>query len=314
MNGRVYDPTTGRFLSADNVVQAPGFTQSYNRYSYCMNNPLKYTDPTGYEDEYNGGMPSVHAPEHYYEWSEWSDMVNSSNPWYTPNHAMTPSEQMHAYNQENAAIMAGVNRRVDLYDNSFTVSVNGEDFGRIYVKPGYSCQVDAFVGLFDGPLWAGDYVAFKPPKEKTLTIGFIINITATGGAGGSFSLGTFVFGGKEYGFCSAGMAFGLEVGFSFNPMVLSVPSDFDPLKDFYGIAQSYSGSIGLLAGSKGSSMSYNYSADEYRPDGRITYVSGGGGGGALKGGASYQMTWTISVWPIQPLPKYPIFPTNTIPE
>jgi len=47
MNGRVYDPSLGRFLSPDNYVQAPDFTQSFNRYSYCMNNPLRYTDPDG---------------------------------------------------------------------------------------------------------------------------------------------------------------------------------------------------------------------------------------------------------------------------
>ena len=47
MNGRMYDPVVGRFLNADPVVQAPGSTQSYNRYSYCLNNPLKYTDPSG---------------------------------------------------------------------------------------------------------------------------------------------------------------------------------------------------------------------------------------------------------------------------
>jgi RHS repeat-associated protein len=48
MNGRVYDPDIGRFLSADPFVQAPGFTQSFNRYSYAWNNPLKYTDPSGF--------------------------------------------------------------------------------------------------------------------------------------------------------------------------------------------------------------------------------------------------------------------------
>jgi RHS repeat-associated protein len=48
MNGRVYDPVLGRFLEPDNFVQAPGYTQSYNRFSYCWNNPLKYTDPSGY--------------------------------------------------------------------------------------------------------------------------------------------------------------------------------------------------------------------------------------------------------------------------
>jgi len=48
MNGRLYDPYLQRFLSPDPYVQAPNNSQSYNRYSYCMNNPLMYTDPSGY--------------------------------------------------------------------------------------------------------------------------------------------------------------------------------------------------------------------------------------------------------------------------
>ena len=48
MNGRVYDPQLGRFLSADPFVQSPTSSQNYNRYSYALNNPLKYTDPSGY--------------------------------------------------------------------------------------------------------------------------------------------------------------------------------------------------------------------------------------------------------------------------
>ena len=47
MNGRMYDPILGRFLSPDNYIQLPDFTQSYNRYAYCLNNPLKFTDPSG---------------------------------------------------------------------------------------------------------------------------------------------------------------------------------------------------------------------------------------------------------------------------
>ena len=54
MNGRMYAcpptggiPVLGRFLSPDSYVQAPDLTQSFNRYSYCLNNPLLYTDPTG---------------------------------------------------------------------------------------------------------------------------------------------------------------------------------------------------------------------------------------------------------------------------
>ena len=48
MDGRMYDPVLGRFLSPDPFVQAPDFTQSLNRYTYCLNNPLSLTDPTGY--------------------------------------------------------------------------------------------------------------------------------------------------------------------------------------------------------------------------------------------------------------------------
>jgi RHS repeat-associated protein len=48
MNGRVYDPVLARFLSADPNVQFADNAQSYNRYSYVLNNPLKYADPTGF--------------------------------------------------------------------------------------------------------------------------------------------------------------------------------------------------------------------------------------------------------------------------
>ena len=47
MKGRLYDPVIGRFFSPDNFVQLPDFTQNYNRYSYCLNNPLTYVDPSG---------------------------------------------------------------------------------------------------------------------------------------------------------------------------------------------------------------------------------------------------------------------------
>jgi RHS repeat-associated protein len=47
MNARLYDPVLGRFLSPDPYVQDPFFSQCYNRYAYCMNNPLRYTDPDG---------------------------------------------------------------------------------------------------------------------------------------------------------------------------------------------------------------------------------------------------------------------------
>lgn len=47
MNARLYDAKLHRFLQADNFVQDLDNTQNYNRYAYCLNNPLRYTDPSG---------------------------------------------------------------------------------------------------------------------------------------------------------------------------------------------------------------------------------------------------------------------------
>ncbi|WP_407321901.1 RHS repeat-associated core domain-containing protein [Tenacibaculum maritimum] len=47
MNGRMYDAKLGHFLSPDNFIQEPFSTQSFNRFGYVWNNPLKFTDPSG---------------------------------------------------------------------------------------------------------------------------------------------------------------------------------------------------------------------------------------------------------------------------
>jgi RHS repeat-associated protein len=46
-NARYYDPTIGRFISADTAAPDMQNPQSLNKYSYCLNNPLNRTDPTG---------------------------------------------------------------------------------------------------------------------------------------------------------------------------------------------------------------------------------------------------------------------------
>lgn len=48
MNARLYDPVIGRFIQADTMIPEPGNVQSYNRYVYVFNNPMKYTDPDGH--------------------------------------------------------------------------------------------------------------------------------------------------------------------------------------------------------------------------------------------------------------------------
>ena len=62
-NARLYDPIIGRFFSPDPFVQAPDFTQAYNRYSYCMNNPVMYCDEDG---EFI--VPPTEAMKHIHMW------------------------------------------------------------------------------------------------------------------------------------------------------------------------------------------------------------------------------------------------------
>jgi RHS repeat-associated protein len=57
---RFYSPKLGRFLSADTVVPDPYNPQYLNRFSYVLNNPLRYTDPTGHRvcEDYQGSCLS----------------------------------------------------------------------------------------------------------------------------------------------------------------------------------------------------------------------------------------------------------------
>ena len=55
-NARYYDPLLGRFIQADTTIPDLGNPQSYNRYSYCLNNPLKYMDPSGHDPAFTPGI------------------------------------------------------------------------------------------------------------------------------------------------------------------------------------------------------------------------------------------------------------------
>jgi RHS repeat-associated protein len=64
-NARYYDPALGRFIQPDSIVPEPGNPQSFNRYSYVLNNPLRYTDPTGFftEEAIEGYLQDTYGKE-----------------------------------------------------------------------------------------------------------------------------------------------------------------------------------------------------------------------------------------------------------
>jgi len=92
MNGRLYDPVIGRMLSPDNYVQSPDYSQSFNRYSYVWNNPLKYTDPTGeIVDLINAIVTAVTIPARVMDeaTSYTNDQINGtprSTPYFDPHY------------------------------------------------------------------------------------------------------------------------------------------------------------------------------------------------------------------------------------
>lgn len=48
MNGRVYDPALGQFLSVDPLIGNLADSQSVHPYAYVGHRPLSFTDPSGY--------------------------------------------------------------------------------------------------------------------------------------------------------------------------------------------------------------------------------------------------------------------------
>ena len=84
MNARLYDPMVSRFLSPDPYVQMPDNTQNFNRYSYCLNNPLKYIDESGefiFIDDFLIGMLRGWEEGKNVIESGWNQVVNCAKIW-----------------------------------------------------------------------------------------------------------------------------------------------------------------------------------------------------------------------------------------
>ncbi|MCR4408538.1 MAG: hypothetical protein NUW24_16725 [Anaerolineae bacterium] len=88
---RFYAPVLGRFVSADTIVPEAGNPQDLNRYAYVRNNPLRYTDPSGY------CIPGVNCPD------------DPSRPAWSP-----PSGYRPQSTEEQIALLGWVQAQINL--------------------------------------------------------------------------------------------------------------------------------------------------------------------------------------------------------
>ena len=69
-DARLYDPVLGQFVMEDTIVPDPYNPQSLNRYAYCLNNPIRYMDPSGhiwFDPDHDGGESTNQwANENYF--------------------------------------------------------------------------------------------------------------------------------------------------------------------------------------------------------------------------------------------------------
>ena len=113
MNGRVYDPILGRFLSPDPVVAFPTFSQSWDRYSYVVNSPVSLTDPSGFAPI---RVPNAHCDDGYCE-GFWLRFHSEGECWFD-NQA-----GQHCYPGESLGFDRDSNRAAvdtDLYRNEIS--------------------------------------------------------------------------------------------------------------------------------------------------------------------------------------------------
>lgn len=157
MNGRVYDPLIGRFLSADPNVFYPENQQDFDRYSYVHNNPLSFVDPSGFSvlltDEYMGNYTmGVAGLDHALAQQAITDIMNNmananvvTNSYTTGTVTVSGIQSTAASNQYGAA---SVNTGNTGASAGMTGENSGDSFGsgtqRVFVDNQISVSPSAY--------------------------------------------------------------------------------------------------------------------------------------------------------------------------
>ncbi len=122
----MYDPVIGRFITPDNIIPNQYNPQSLNRYSYCLNNPLIYVDPSGHNIE---TLPP-HTPETQFPENDWGagsggdfsvvDFLTSMNFNSGINNLLNPNMGIYLYEWANR-----LNAELKAFSNEFSEMTGG---------------------------------------------------------------------------------------------------------------------------------------------------------------------------------------------
>ena len=154
MGGRIYDAHTHQFLTPDPYMQAPESWLNHNRYAYCMQNPVMYTDPTGEKSTWLAVLitclfptpGTIKALENVYCNTESGYIQNSSDMWKCFGQGFLSETFMPSPNRSTlfpvATTVAWLARGCDnTWENAFKISMG-------------SAYIDGEMGFWKG-VWYG---------------------------------------------------------------------------------------------------------------------------------------------------------------
>jgi len=256
MNARLYDPALHRFLQPDNYVQDPFNTQNFNRYGYCLNNPLVYVDENGEFIELIFGLGNLIARANRGSINNFWDGVGAFFQGFLAGAVAGPSviTSITSFNQlgvvvgtlggifyndwtifnnsskitlgsfyidENRTFMGGLWQGISRYTWEHPQTVLGNDFSQLRNIFG---QVDR-VEYLGGATFS---INEKSKKEDGVSIGNFINININGKIEGDFTeyVLTHPLFMHEYGHYIDSQTFGLTYMLN-----IAIPSFFSAMSD-----------------------------------------------------------------------------------
>jgi RHS repeat-associated protein len=198
VGARQYDPATGRFITADPILELGDPTQ-LNGYGYASNNPVVHSDPTGErtDDQYFGPVGAANIEKNAVAYANSPDVQRSDKTHGgggkgtgTGLVAVSPHVYVHAndpaLNRWRSAY-AHAQKHYHWWENNWTHSKEANIWERICLSPGMGCPkgfIDLVLG-HDGSYDNGFDKAVTDPDSQHRKLSLVLGAVPTPGESGS---------------------------------------------------------------------------------------------------------------------------------